>query len=97
MRLLEILQENHNSAMKRIITLIIMAVCVQTLSAQTAPVSGKPLMAGGEKHLAPLSIGLVYNQGYSVNARKLSQLNSLRVDRTSDSGIRLRFIRFSGA
>lgn len=48
--------------MKRIITLIIMAVCVQTLSAQTAPVSGKPLMAGGEKHLAPLSIGLVYNQ-----------------------------------
>lgn len=48
--------------MKRTITLIIMAVCIQTLSAQTAPVSGNPLRAGGENNLAPLSIGLVYNQ-----------------------------------
>ena len=48
--------------MRQIICTLLLLVAQLTAFAQSAPVSGKALKAGGEKHLAPLSIGWVYNQ-----------------------------------
>ena len=48
--------------MRLIICAFLLIIAQLSALAQNAPVSGKPLMAGGEKHLAPLRVGLVYHQ-----------------------------------
>ena len=48
--------------MRLIICAFLLIIAQLSASAQSTPVSGKALKAGGEKHLAPLSIGWVYNQ-----------------------------------
>lgn len=48
--------------MRLILCTLLLVVAQISALAQSAPVSGKPLVAGGEKHLGPLRVGLVYHQ-----------------------------------